>query len=166
MYYAHMRTFQPENAGTRYWDDASTPLYPFGFGLSYASFEYSNLRLSSDRRSRLARQVTVSVDVTNTSHVDADEVVQLYIHQRHGSAARPVRELKGFSRVPIDAGETVTVELTLGPDELQYWSAATRGWVQEATVSSTCGWAATRPPNWGPCCGSPSRSGRTRERLL
>ena len=132
MYYAHMRTFQTENAGTRYWDDPSTPLYPFGFGLSYASFEYSNLRLSSETIA-VGETVAVSVDVTNTSHVGADEVVQLYIHQRHGSAARPVRELKGFSRVPIEAGETVTVELTLGPDELQYWSAATRGLVQEAT---------------------------------
>ena len=132
MYYSQLRTFQPENAGTRYWDDASVPLYRFGFGLSYASFEYGNLRLSSENVA-VGETVQVSVDVTNTSHIDADEVVQLYIHQRHGSAARPGRELKGFSRVTIEALETVTVTFPLGPDELQYWSAANRGWVQEAT---------------------------------
>jgi len=133
MNYAHMTTFQPENAATRYWDDETTPLYPFGFGLSYATFEYSNLRLSRESIG-VGETVTVSVDVTNTSRVDADEVVQLYIHQRYGSAARPIRELKGFARVNIDPGATVTVELPLGPEHLTYWSSATRGFVQEPTV--------------------------------
>jgi beta-glucosidase len=133
MYYAHQRTFQSENAGRRYWDEPSTPLYPFGFGLSYGNFEYANLRLSSDAIAR-GESVTVSVDVTNTSRVEADEVVQLYIHQRHGSAARPVRELKGFRRVEFAPGETQTVSFELTPAEFTYWSAATRGYVQDATT--------------------------------
>jgi beta-glucosidase len=61
-------------------------------------------------------------------------VVQLYIHQRHGSAARPVRELKGFERVPLEPGETRTVQFRLGPAELRYWNAASRDWVIDGTT--------------------------------
>ena len=72
--------------------------------------------------------------MTNTSDRDADEVVQLYIHQRYGTSSRPVRELKGFERVALAAGETRTVTFDLGPAELRYWSAATRDWVQDAST--------------------------------
>lgn len=130
--HSHYRTFQPEEAGHRYWSEPSRPLYPFGHGLSYASFGYANLRLSSDRVA-LGDTVQVSVDVTNTSTVDADEVVQLYLHQRYGTSSRPIRELKAFDRVAIAAGATRTVGFDLGPDQLRYWSAVTRGWVQDAT---------------------------------
>lgn len=131
--YNHNRTFQPEEQGRRYWDEESTPLYPFGYGLSYGAFEYTNLVL--DRESMaVGETATVSVDVTNTSDRDADEVVQLYIHQRYGTSSRPVRELKGFARVAVAAGETRTVTFPLGPDQLRYWSAVTRGWVQDATT--------------------------------
>ena len=75
--------------------------------------------------------IDVSVDVTNTGSRTGDEVVQLYIHQQAGSASRPVRELKGFSRVTLAPGETKTVRFTLGPAELRYWSASVRDWVQE-----------------------------------
>ena len=129
---SHYRTFQPAEADSRYWSEASTPLYPFGHGLSYASFSYANLRLSADRIA-VGETVQVSVDVTNTSTVDADEVVQVYIHQRYGTSSRPVRELKAFERVAIGAGETRTLSFDLGPDQLRYWSAVTRGWVQDAT---------------------------------
>jgi beta-glucosidase len=132
LYYAHSTTFQPQGASARYWDDASVPLFPFGFGLSYATFEYADVRLSRDAIA-VGESVEVSVDVTNRSGIEADEVVQLYIHQRYGSAARPVRELKGFRRVEFAPGETQTVTFELGPDELTYWSAATRGFVQEAS---------------------------------
>lgn len=131
--YSHNRTFAPENQGKRYWDEDSTPQYPFGYGLSYASFDYGNLELSADTIS-VGESVTVSVDVTNTSDRDADDVVQLYIHQRYGTSSRPVRELKGFTRVALAAGETRAVTFELGPDDLRYWSAATRTWVQDATV--------------------------------
>jgi beta-glucosidase len=74
------------------------------------------------------------VTVTNTSDRDADEVVQLYLHQRHGTAARPVRELKGFSRVHLVAGASSTVRFTIGPDELRYWNAAVREFVLDAST--------------------------------
>jgi beta-glucosidase len=133
MIYAHHRTFAPQDQDKRYWEGDSTPLYPFGHGLSYAAFEYADLRLDSDTIA-VGDSATVSVDVTNTSTRDADEVVQLYVHQRHGSASRPVRELKGFERVTLAAGETRTVTFGLGPDQLRYWNAAARGMVQDTTT--------------------------------
>jgi beta-glucosidase len=133
MVYSHMRTFEPGNQDKRYWDEASTPLYPFGHGLSYAGFEYSDLELTEDRLF-IGETTTVSVRVTNTSDIDADEVVQLYVHQRHGAATRPVRELKGFTRLSLSAGETRTVRFDLGPAELRYWNAAHRAWGQDETT--------------------------------
>ncbi|WP_461188582.1 glycoside hydrolase family 3 N-terminal domain-containing protein [Arthrobacter sp. Z4-13] len=133
MIYSHMRTFQPEHQDKRYWNDSSTPLYPFGYGLSYGSFEYADLTVDRDRIA-VGESVSVSVTVTNTSTRSADDVVQLYLHQRHGSATRPVRELKGFTRLTLDAAEKRTVTFDLGPTELSYWSAATRERVQEATT--------------------------------
>lgn len=132
-YYAHRTTFAPEGADTRYWNDASTaPRYVFGHGLSYAAFAYGPVRVPACMV--VGETVTVSVDVTNTSRIDADEVVQLYIHQRYGAATRPVRELKGFRRVHVPAGQTVTVKLPLGPDQLRYWSTDAREWVQDQTT--------------------------------
>ncbi|QKJ18910.1 glycoside hydrolase family 3 N-terminal domain-containing protein [Microbacterium hominis] len=133
MVYSHMRTFDPDGRDQRYWDEPSTPLYPFGHGLSYAAFAYDNLRVDRERVAA-DESVTVTVDVTNTSDRTADEVVQLYIHQRHGTAVRPVRELKGFERVAMGAGETRTVTFTLGEAELRYWNAASRDWVQDASA--------------------------------
>ncbi|GAB3801687.1 glycoside hydrolase family 3 N-terminal domain-containing protein [Humibacter antri] len=130
---AHLRTFAPDDQDKRYWDETSTPLYPFGHGLGYADFSYSAPRLDRTEIS-LGDTVTVAVEVTNASDRRADEVVQLYIHQRHGTSSRPVRELRGFQRLTLDAGETRTVSFNLGPAELRYWSAATRDWVQDATT--------------------------------
>lgn len=133
MIYNHYRTFKPEEVDRRYGNEPSTPLYPFGFGLSYGSFSYDEIALSRHSIA-IGESTTVSVTVTNTSGRDADEVVQLYIHQRHGSASRPVRELKAFERVTFAAGETRTVAFTLGAEHLTYWSAATRGLHQDATT--------------------------------
>ncbi len=130
--YSHLRTFQPDDADHRYWSEPSGPLYPFGHGLSYATFDYANLQLSAEQI-EVGQTVEVTVDVTNTSTMDADEVAQLYIHQRYGTSSRPIRELKAFRRLPIAAGATETVIFELGPDQLRYWSAATRDWVQDAT---------------------------------
>jgi len=132
MIYSHYRTFQPKEAGQRYWDEESTPLFPFGHGLSYAVFSYSTPELSPSEI-RVGETTKVTARVTNTSATTADEVVQLYIHQRHGESTRPLKELKGFQRVTVPAGETVSVEFDLGPDQLRYWSAASRRWVQDAT---------------------------------
>ena len=132
MVYNHYRTFQPEESDKRYWDDASTPLFPFGYGLSYASFSYSAPVLSPAQIA-VGEKTRVSVEVTNTSATTADEVVQLYVHQRHGTSTRPLRELKGFQRVTVPAGASVNVEFELGPAQLRYWSAVTRTWVQDPT---------------------------------
>ncbi|MEV6350603.1 glycoside hydrolase family 3 N-terminal domain-containing protein [Actinoplanes sp. NPDC051851] len=133
MIYAHHRTFAPQDQGRRYWEEESTPLYPFGHGLSYGTFAYTGLRVAHDTIA-VGESTTVSVEVTNTSGREADEVVQLYLHQRHGSASRPVRELKGFQRVTLAPGRSRTVTFPLGPRELSYWNAAARGVVQDPTT--------------------------------
>jgi beta-glucosidase len=133
MIYSYTRSHEPDNQGRRYWDEESTPLFPFGHGLSYASFSYSNLSL--DREAIGPEEaLTVSVEVTNTGRREADEVVQLYIHQQYGSASRPVRELKGFQRISLGAGESRTLQFPLGPAELSYWNAATHDWVVDAST--------------------------------
>ena len=133
LFYNHNLTHEPETSErftSRYGDESTFPLYPFGYGLSYASFQYANLRLDK-RALATTESVTVQVDVTNTSQVEGDTVAQLYIHQRSGSASRPIRELKGFQRVTLEAGGTQTVRFTLGPDELRFWSPEARAWVVE-----------------------------------
>ena len=131
--YAQLRSHKPQWADERYWNEEGAALYPFGFGLSYASFEYANLGLSRDRIA-IGETLTVSVDVTNTGQVVADEVVQVYIHQRYGTSARPVRELKAFRRVALKPGETRRLDFEIGPEQLSHWSAAARGRVQDETV--------------------------------
>ena len=134
MFYNHYRSFQPEEADTRYWEEeSSAPLYPFGHGLSYASFTYSHLSLDAESVA-VGDTARVSVTVSNTSDRDADEVAQLYIHQRYGTSTRPIRELKGFQRVTIPAGESRRLTFDLGPDQLRYWSTIPRDWVQDATT--------------------------------
>jgi beta-glucosidase len=130
MYYAHNTTQAPENQGKRYWDEDSTPLYPFGYGLSYSKFTFSNLKLGRTEI-KPGETIDVSVDLENTGATAADEVAQLYIHQQSGSTSRPVRELKGFERVTLAAREKKTVHFSLGNDELTYWSTARKDWVEE-----------------------------------
>ncbi len=133
MIYAHTRSHDPEQQGARYWDEESTPLFPFGFGRSYGDISYTGLAV--DRAVIAAGEsLTVSVTVTNGGARAADEVVQLYLHQRHGSASRPVRELKGFERMHLTAGESRVVAFTLGPAALRYWNAAVRDWVLDAST--------------------------------
>jgi beta-glucosidase len=115
----------------RYWDGLPTPLYPFGFGLSYTTFSITNLKVAA-AQVKLGSTVTVTAEVTNTGPVAGDEVVQLYIHQKAGTDTRPMRELKGFERVTLKPGETRMVTFTLGPAELGYWSTNANKWVQDA----------------------------------
>jgi beta-glucosidase len=133
MPYAHLTSHQPKSGGERYWNEPSTPLYPFGFGLSYSTFSYANLTVAK-AAIQPGQSVEASVDVTNTGPRKADDVAQLYIHQRYGSSARPVRELKGFERITLAPGETRKVTFHLTPKELTYWSAAKRDFVQDETV--------------------------------
>jgi beta-glucosidase len=131
--YSHTRSHEPRNQGRRYWDEPSTPLFPFGHGLSYGRFSYSDLIV--DRPSIPPEgTITVSVQVTNTSDRDAAEVVQLYLHQRHGSASRPVRELKGFQRVTLSPQASQQVQFKLGPEHRRYWSTTERDWVFDTSV--------------------------------
>jgi beta-glucosidase len=114
IYYSHMNTGRPatsEHFTSKYIDLPSTPLYPFGFGLSYTNFKYSNLTVT--KNPKLPDCFNVSVDVTNSGAMAGDEVVQLYIHQKDASVTRPVKELQGFKRISLAAGETKKVEFTL-----------------------------------------------------
>jgi beta-glucosidase len=133
LYYNHNLTQAPEDAPdfkSRYWDAKSTPLYPFGYGLSYTTFSFANLKLSHSE-AKVGSTLEVSVDVSNKGSRSGDAVAQLYIHQRAGSASRPVRQLKGFQRIALPPGTTQTVHFKLGSDELQFWSPAKNEWVVE-----------------------------------
>jgi len=133
IFYAHTMSHKPydsANFTSRYWDLPTTPLYPFGYGLSYSTFSISDLHLSTKSTS-VDGSITASVMLTNTGARKADEVVQVYLHQRFGSASRPVRELKGFRRVTLEPGQKEEVSFPVGRTERSYWSAAKAGWVAE-----------------------------------
>jgi beta-glucosidase len=129
IYYNHKNTGRPPDANNRYtskyYDLPWTPLFPFGYGLSYTQFKLSNLRLS-DQRIRPDGRLTASVDVENTGKRAGDEVVQLYIRDVAASVTRPVRELKGFERVTLKPGERRRVSFTLTPEHLGFWNREMR----------------------------------------
>jgi len=113
--------YQKPSARRPYLFSDTSPLFPFGYGLSYTTFRYSNMHVEPasipvDRKAR------VSVDVTNTGARAGDEVVQLYIHDEISSVTRPIKELKGFERVSIKPGETKTVMFSIGPEELRFYN--------------------------------------------
>jgi len=103
-----------------YLDSGKDPLFPFGYGLSYSTFEYSNLKLSSNSIGS-GETLKASVTITNTSRVDGTEVAQLYIRDLVGSIIRPVKELKGFQRVYLKAGESKTIEFELTNNDLAFY---------------------------------------------
>ncbi len=116
--------------GRTYMYAKEEPLYPFGFGLSYTTFQYANLRASSDTL-KVGREITVSVDVTNTGARDGDEVVEFYVRHLGSKAERPMRELRGFGRVNIPHGQTRTVSVPLKAESLAYWDEAGNRFVVE-----------------------------------
>jgi beta-glucosidase len=131
--YAHNTTQAPEDQGKRYWDVESTPLYPFGFGLSYSQFKFTEISVSKTRIN-LEGSVEVTAIVENTGSCTADEVAQLYLRQQYGTSSRPVRELKGFQRIQLKPAERKTVWFTIGKEERTYWSAATHSWVVDPST--------------------------------
>lgn len=130
VYYNHLNTGRPLPEGTdtfikfrsSYIDSPNSPLYPFGYGLSYTTFDYSNLQISSDVLP-IDGSITASVVVTNTGSCASDEVVQLYVRDMVGSISRPVKELKGFKRISLNPGESKTVEFTLNSVDLKFFNS-------------------------------------------
>lgn len=129
IFYNHKNTGRPlankdgkfEKFRSNYLDVRNEPLYPFGYGLSYTKFDYSNLRLSATSIN-FDGTVDVSVDVTNSGNFDGKEVVQLYIRDLVGSVTRPVRELKGFQKVEIKKGETKSITFKLTIEDLKFYN--------------------------------------------
>lgn len=128
VFYAHKNTGRPlpdgkwfEKFRSNYLDVSNDPLYPFGFGLSYTSFSYSDIKLSSVSL-KGNQTLTATVTVTNTGRRDGREVVQLYIRDIAGSITRPVKELKGFQKIDLKAGESKTVSFSITPDDLKFYN--------------------------------------------
>lgn len=125
LYYNHKNTGRPYNHEqpryTSFYNDFTLePLYPFGYGLSYTKFEYSNLTLDK-KQIKKDESLKVSVDVKNTGKYEGEEVVQLYIRDLVGSVTRPVKELKDFIKINLKPGETKKVEFTITPDKLKFY---------------------------------------------
>lgn len=128
LFYNHKNTGRPLEEGkwfskfrANYLDVSNDPVYPFGYGLSYTSFAYSDIKLSSTSL-KGKQTLTASVTVTNTGKYDGKEVVQLYIRDVVGSVTRPVKELKGFQKIELKAGETKTVSFSITPEDLKFYN--------------------------------------------
>ena len=128
LYYNHKNTGRPhpDTADYKkfvscYIDEINAPLYPFGYGLSYTTFAYSDLRLSASEMP-VSGSVTASVTVTNTGERAGEEIVQLYIHDIYATSTRPVKELKGFRKIHLEPGESAQVDFALTKEELSYYN--------------------------------------------
>lgn len=127
IYYNHMNTGRPYVEGgphkfkANYIDEVNDPLYPFGYGLSYTTFEYGDVKLNSNKMNENG-SVEASVTVSNTGNKDGNEIVQLYIRDEAASISRPVKELKGFEKIFLKAGETKTVKFTITADQLKFYN--------------------------------------------
>ena len=154
LYYNHFNTGRPaettdlshppKNAGekfkSRYVDEQNSPLYPFGYGLTYSTVSYSSTsvstpNLSANELNAGTAKLTVTAEVKNTGSHAVDEVVQLYIRQRDTSVVRPVRELKGFRRLALASGASQKVEFTLGREELKFWNIEMKDVVEPAQLT-------------------------------
>ena len=127
IYHSVKNTGRPQSEETfqkfksNYLDAPNSPLLPFGFGLSYTSFEYSNLKVSASQIQQ-NESVTVSVAVKNTGNYDGEEIVQLYLRDVVRSITQPNKQLKGFKKIFLKKGETRTVNLELKPDDLKFYN--------------------------------------------
>ncbi|MBV8251886.1 MAG: beta-glucosidase BglX [Chitinophaga sp.] len=130
LYYSHKNTGRPLTANDKwftkfhsnYLDVSNEPLYPFGYGLSYSTYTYSDIRLSANQF-KPGGQITATVTVTNTSKQDGVEIVQLYTRDLVGSITRPVKELKGFQRITLKAGESKEVTFTITANDLKFYNS-------------------------------------------
>jgi beta-glucosidase len=140
LYYNHKNTGRPylgptdpeQKYKSQYTDVGNSPLYPFGFGLSYTTFEYSNFKISSNKI-KFGEKLKISVDLKNTGNYEGQEVVQLYIRDLVGSVTRPVKELKGFEKVNLKKGETKTVSFEISSEDLKFYTIEMKN---EAEVGS------------------------------
>ncbi len=129
LYYNHKNTGRPylgptdpeQKYKSQYIDVGNSPLYPFGYGLSYTTFEYSNMKISNDKI-KFGEKLKVSVDVKNTGNYDGQEVVQLYIRDLVGSVTRPMKELKGFEKITLKIGETKSVSFEISSEDLKFYN--------------------------------------------
>ncbi|TCO28697.1 beta-glucosidase [Pedobacter psychrotolerans] len=129
LYYAHKNTGRPlaegkwfEKFRSNYLDVSNDPLYPFGFGLSYTTFNYSDVKLSANTLTK-GKSITASVTLSNTGKYVGKEVVQLYIRDLVGSITRPVKELKGFQKVSLKAGESKTISFNISENDLKFYNS-------------------------------------------
>ncbi|MFW9921957.1 MAG: glycoside hydrolase family 3 C-terminal domain-containing protein [Candidatus Thorarchaeota archaeon] len=117
--------------GYRHFDKMKIePLFPFGFGLSYTTFEYKNLKIDSQEISP-KKQITVSVDITNTGKFTGAEIVQLYVGDLKASVDRPIKELKNFAKIKLQSGETKTVSMKISEDDLKFYDVKSHNWIAE-----------------------------------
>ena len=130
IYYNQKNTGRPlmnkegkfEKFRSNYIDERNEPLYPFGYGLSYTNFDYSNLKISSDKMN-FDGKLKVSIDVANTGNYDGKEIVQLYIRDLVGSVTRPLKELKGFQKIFLKKGEAKTVSFEISVEDLKFYNS-------------------------------------------
>jgi beta-glucosidase len=129
LYYNHKNTGRPylgptdpeQKYKSQYIDVGNSPLYSFGYGLSYTTFEYSNMKISTDKI-KFGKKLQVTVDIKNTGNFDGQEVVQLYIRDLVGSVTRPVKELKGFEKITLKIGETKSVSFEISSEDLKFYN--------------------------------------------
>ena len=136
LYYNHNLTHEPEdrpNFTSRYWDVQASRSIPSAMASAIPASNSITCALSKTSI-KAGEGTEVQVDVTNTGSVAGDAVAQIYIHQRWGSASRPVRQLKGFKRVTLQPGVTQTLRFPLGKDELEFWSPQTKVWAVEPST--------------------------------
>ncbi|WP_395049346.1 beta-glucosidase BglX [Flavobacterium sp.] len=140
LYYNHKNTGRPylglsdpeQKYKSQYTDVGNSPLYPFGYGLSYTTFEYSNMKTSSDKI-KFGEKLKISVDVKNAGNYDGQEIVQLYIWDLVGSVTRPVKELKGFEKIALKKGETKTVSFEISSEDLKFYNIDMKNVAEEGS---------------------------------